>query len=174
MGFFYDFERADAFATGAIGRPGERTFYLQVRGDGRTVSIKCEKFHVKLLAEHLRAMLEDMPETPGTADALGASLRSPVEEDFVLGEIGYIFDQSNTRMILQLEELVVLDDEDPEDVQLDDDSDDEGTKVRVVITPAQARAFCETADLFLEAGRQPCEFCFLPMDPSGHACPKWN
>ncbi len=173
MGFFYDFERADAFATGAIGRPGERTFYLQVRGDGRTISMKCEKFHVKLLSEHLRAMLEDMPETPGTVDQATASLQSPVEEDFVLGEIGYIFDQSNTRMILQLEELVFLDDDDLEDLQEDDDEID-GTKVRVVLTPAQARAFCDTADLFMEAGRQPCEFCFLPMNPSGHQCPKWN
>ena len=29
MGFYYDFENADAFATGAIGTPGERTFYMQ-------------------------------------------------------------------------------------------------------------------------------------------------
>ena len=173
MGFFYDFERADAFATGAIGRPGERTFYLQVRGDGRTISVKCEKFHVKLLAEHLRAMLEDMPETPGSVDASTAALQSPVEEDFVLGEIGYIFDQSNTRMILQLEEMVFLDEDELDDDDLDED-DIEGTKVRVVVSPAQARAFCDTADLFVEAGRQPCEFCFLPMDPAGHLCPKWN
>ena len=174
MGFFYDFERADAFATGAIGQPGSRTFYLQVRGDGRTISMKCEKFHVKLLAEHLRAMLEDMPVMPGSVDSTTAALQSPVEEDFVLGEIGYIFDQSNTRMILQLEEMVLLDDEDLEDLHEDEESDTDGTKVRVVLTPAQARAFCDTADLFIEAGRQPCEFCFLPMDPSGHACPKWN
>ncbi len=52
MGFYFDFEDADAFATGAIGQPGDRTFYVQVRGDGRTVSMKSEKQQVAALAEY--------------------------------------------------------------------------------------------------------------------------
>ena len=68
MGFYYDFENADAFATGAIGQPGDRTFYVQIRADGRTVSVKCEKQQVAALAEYLRTMLADMPDTSKDID----------------------------------------------------------------------------------------------------------
>jgi uncharacterized repeat protein (TIGR03847 family) len=46
--------------------------------------------------------------------------------------------------------------------------------VRVMLTPSQARAFCETADLFINAGRAICKWCAAPVDPAGHACPKFN
>ena len=104
MGFYFDFEDADAFATGAIGQPGDRTFYVQVRGDGRTVSIKCEKQQVAALAEYLRGMLADMPDTGTSVDNTSASLINPVEQDFVLGSVGLGVDRPNMRMVVQLEE----------------------------------------------------------------------
>jgi len=176
MGFYFDFEDADGFATGAIGQPGDRTFYVQVRGDGRTVSIKCEKQQVAALAEYLRGMLADMPDTGTAVDTTSASLVSPVEQDFVLGSVGLGVDRPNMRMVVQLEEMVLVD-EDEEDIfdLLDEDEeDDDSTVVRVMLTPSQARAFCDTADLFINAGRAICKWCSSPVDPAGHACPKFN
>ena len=65
--------------------------------------------------------------------------------------------------------------EEDEDFVLDDD-DDESTAsvVRVLLNPDQARAFCDMADLTVNAGRMPCKWCGAPQDPSGHACPKMN
>ncbi len=179
MSMYFDFENADAFATGAIGRPGERTFYLQVRADGRTVSVKCEKSQVAALSSYLRDMLADMPDTGPSVDPMTASLVNPVEQDFVLGSIGLGVDRSNMRMVVQLEEMVFIDDaEDDEDIFdiLDGDEDDESptTVVRVLLTPEQVRAFCDTADLFVSAGRATCKWCSQPIDPAGHACPKFN
>ena len=108
MGFYYAFENADAFATGAIGTPGERTFYMQVRADGRTVSVKCEKQQVAALAQYLRNMLADMPDTTGSVNNSTATLQNPVEQDFVLGSVGLGVDRSNMRMVVQLEEMVQL------------------------------------------------------------------
>ncbi len=176
MGFYFDFEDADGFATGAIGQPGDRTFYVQVRGDGRTVSIKCEKQQVAALAEYLRGMLADMPDTGTAVDTTSASLVNPVEQDFVLGSVGLGVDRPNMRMVVQLEEMVLVD-EDEEDIfdLLDEDEEDEeSTVVRVMLTPSQARAFCDTADLFINAGRAICKWCSSPVDPAGHACPKFN
>jgi uncharacterized repeat protein (TIGR03847 family) len=177
MGFYYDFEDADAFATGAIGHPGDRTFYLQIRGEGRTISVKCEKQQVAALAEYLRNMLADMPEVAGSADIATAALQSPVEQDFVLGSVGLGVDRPNMRMVVQLEEMVLVeeDDDDIFDLISDDDEDeDPSTVVRVLLTPAQARAFCDTADLFITAGREECKWCGTPINPSGHACPRFN
>lgn len=176
MGTYYDFEDADSFATGAIGQPGDRTFYLQVRADGRIVSIKCEKQQVAALAEYLRTMLQDMPDTGAAIDPASASLVNPVEQDFVLGSVGLGVDRPNMRMVIQLEEMILVDEDDEDIFDLLDDDDDEidSTVVRVLVTPEQARAFCETADLFISAGRANCKWCGIAIDPSGHACPNFN
>lgn len=176
MGEYYDFESADGFATGAIGQPGSRTFYLQVRAEGRVISIKCEKQQVSALSDYLRTMLADMPDPGGDDDVTSAALTSPVEQDFVLGSIGLGMDRPNMKMVVQLEEMVVVDDSDDDifDLLDDDDEDIDSTVVRVLLTPRQAKAFCETADLFLSAGRSTCKWCGSPIDPTGHACPKFN
>ena len=35
---FYEFDEVSAFTVGTVGRPGERTFFLQVRADGRSIN----------------------------------------------------------------------------------------------------------------------------------------
>lgn len=179
MGFYFDFESADAFATGAIGRPGERTFYVQVRAEGRTISMKCEKQQVAELSRYLRDMLTDLPDSGSANTENSASLESPVEQDFVLGSIGLGVDRSNARMVVQLEEMVALGDDDDVDEQFlidDDDDDDElpTAVVRVLLTPAQARAFCDAADIAVGSGRETCKYCGQPKDLAGHACPRFN
>ena len=193
MGEYWDFDEADAFATGAIGQPGERTFYLQIRADGRTVCVKCEKTQVAELSRHMRGMLSDLPDT-GSADTASAWLSSPVEQDFVLGSIGLGIDRAASRMVIQLEEMQIIDedalgfddDDDLDDDEIaaaleslfDDEGDDESegssTVVRVLLTAAQARAFCDVADQVVTAGREPCRWCGAPKDPAGHACPRMN
>ncbi|MFM8794271.1 MAG: DUF3090 family protein [Acidimicrobiales bacterium] len=179
MTMHFEFESAEGFATGAIGNPGERTFYVQVRAEGRVISVKCEKQQVAEMANHLRGMLNDLPD-PGPAPAGSARLASPVEQDFVLGAIGLGMDRASMRMVVQLEEAVVLD---LDEVDVDDDDAMEAyleeeharaSTVRVILDAAQARAFCEVADSVVGAGRPVCRWCGGPMEPSGHACPKMN
>lgn len=183
MGFYFDFESADAFAAGAIGNPGERVFYLQVRAEGRTVSMKCEKEQVAELARFLRGMLADLPEGGEDRGAQSATLQNPVEQDFVVGSIGLGIDRPNARMVLQFEEMVLLDgggsdaDDfiDVDDEGFPDDDDDQPTAVvRVLLTAAQARAFCDVAESVVRSGREVCALCGQPKDPSRHACPRMN
>ena len=61
MGDLYEFEDVDAFTTGAVGSPGQRTFYVQIRGDGRRVTLKCEKQQVDALSQYLHRLLNDLP-----------------------------------------------------------------------------------------------------------------
>jgi len=61
----------------------------------------------------------------------------------------------------------------------EDGSEDEaalgaGDVLRVRLTPAQARAFAKRAAAVVSAGRPPCPFCGLPLDPAGHVCPRQN
>ena len=45
----FELAAPDHFTAGAVGRPGERVFYLQAREAHRLVTLKCEKEHVRAL-----------------------------------------------------------------------------------------------------------------------------
>ena len=187
MSFHLDFEEADAFATGAIGMPGARTFYVQVRAEGHVITVKCEKQQVAQMADHLRGMLSDLPEPQIRPDTTAAMLSGSVEPDFVLGTIGLGIDRASQRMVVQLEEVATvdidpdefdeLDVDDPEEVMefiRRHEEDADTSMVRVLLTAEQARSFCSVAETIVESGRSVCRWCDDPMDPAGHACPKFN
>jgi Protein of unknown function (DUF3090) len=61
MGVFFEFDDVDAFTVGTEGRPGERVFYLQARGNGQRVTLKCEKQQAAAIVQYLRRVLSDLP-----------------------------------------------------------------------------------------------------------------
>ena len=171
MSFFYEFDPTDIFTTGAIGQPGERVFYVQALANGQVISAKCEKQQVAALAQYLRNLLSDLPTPQQRADTKDLSLRSPVEQDFVLGTVGLGVDRSSGKVVIQLDELQLLDEDDD---FLEVPADDEVGRMRIFLTPEQAVAFCERAELIVQAGREQCRWCGGPIDPTGHACPRFN
>jgi uncharacterized repeat protein (TIGR03847 family) len=46
--------------------------------------------------------------------------------------------------------------------------------LRVRITAAAARAFTHRALQLISQGRPPCPLCGLPLDATGHICPRQN
>jgi len=65
-------------------------------------------------------------------------------------------------------------DEEPATLEFDDGDPDGPDLVRVRLTPLAARAFVERSLRTVAAGRPPCPFCGLPLDPTGHICPRKN
>ena len=57
---FYEFEDVDTFTAGAVGRPGERTFFLQAREGRRVVSVVMEKVQVAVLADRLGQLIAEI------------------------------------------------------------------------------------------------------------------
>jgi uncharacterized repeat protein (TIGR03847 family) len=97
-------------------------------------------------------------------------LSPPVEPAFVLGAIGLGYERTTDRVLVQLDEFIPVDDDgEPELEALEDRS-----RVRVFLTRGQVLAFCEQADSLVAAGRPPCMWCSLPIDPDGHICPRMN
>jgi uncharacterized repeat protein (TIGR03847 family) len=60
--------------------------------------------------------------------------------------------------------------EDGDDARVPDDRD----LLVVRLTATSARAFARRARALIAAGRPPCPLCGLPLDPSGHVCPRQN
>jgi len=193
MSFFYEFDDVEVFATGAVGAPGQRTFFMQIGDADKFLTVKCEKQQVAAIAQYLRNILSDLPETI-VAPGIGNLVNTPIDHDFILGTVGLGMDRSANRLILQLEEMpqpslsdelddemfqeifgdLDIEEEDEDDeAEVSDDDPDLG-RLRVFITPAQAVAFCNQVDTLVVAGREPCQWCGAPKDASGHACPRLN
>jgi len=170
MGERFELGDVDVFTTGAIGRPGQRTFFVQARSGGSTVTVKCEKQQVAALSEHLDKLLHDLPAPADQPHPSSLELASTDDTAFVLGPIGVAVDTANDRIMLQLEELVPTDEEgDP----LPGAEEDKGV-LRVHLTRGQAKAFAGRAQEVVAAGRPACRWCGGPIDPDGHPCPRMN
>ena len=157
----FDFGGPDPFTVGAVGRPGERVFYLQAREGGTLVTLKVEKEHVRALAEHLANLLGKLP-TAGSATAGDLALHEPLEAAWAVGSLGVAYDETADRILLVAEELV------------DEEEGREPATARFRLSRAQAAAFVERADELVKAGRKPCPICGQPMSPDGHVCPRSN
>ena len=84
-------------------------------------------------------------------------------------------------MIDEDRQVVVIEclDRDPDEVVVEEDDatgllPDEPRLIRVVLSPARARAFARRCQAVVSAGRPPCPFCGLPLDRGGHICPRQN
>jgi uncharacterized repeat protein (TIGR03847 family) len=74
------------------------------------------------------------------------------------------------------DELVVLEAQAVSETPAEPMSDEpEGPDaLRVRISARAAQAFAARAHRVVAAGRPPCPLCGLPLDPSGHICPRQN
>jgi uncharacterized repeat protein (TIGR03847 family) len=79
----------------------------------------------------------------------------------------------DTELVI-IEAHEVVEDEETEIPELEEDPDDGPACLRVRLSGAAARAFAKRALSVVSAGRPPCPFCNLPLEPSGHICPRAN
>ena len=173
------FDPPDRFVAGTVGQPGDRTFYLQASGGGRTVSVALEKVQVQVLADRLGQLLEEVRrrgvgEVPTVVPREledTAPLDAPVEEEFRVSTMGLAWDGEDDRVVV--EALAPSDDEEAE-VEPLSDAEEGPDALRVRITAEAARAFIKRAERVVAAGRPPCPLCALPLDPEGHVCPRQN
>ncbi len=188
MDSYVNFDHVDVFTSGAVGEPGQRIFYLQVRSGPKTATIRCEKQQVATISAYLRRALADLPLPEGQPPRELMRLSEPFEEEFILGAVALEFSTSADHFVLYLKELAPADidaiPDDLEDLDFESDDDDgadeevedvtEGARVRLGLTAAQAMAFCENSDRIVAAGRPTCVYCERPIDVDGHFCPRMN
>lgn len=167
--FRYDFDPVDRITAGAIGPPGQRTFYLQARRNRDLISLVVEKEQVRALAEAIEQLLENLSERnpllTTSEDAIGftdMSLEEPIEETFRVGQLGLGYDEARDTLVIIAQELG----SGGEDEELD--------VVRLTMTREQAKALAHEGAEAVARGRKRCPQCGEPMDPSGHFCIRKN
>lgn len=162
------------------GRPGERTFFVQARGEWGTLSYLVEKQQVIVLGEKLRDLLVlvDNADPVGSATpARDPALRlaTPIEPEWRVGTIGLSYEEDNDLVLLQ---MAPVEDESENRESEDQESEElleaarSGT--RFLLTREVVRSFVLHALAVAGEGRPTCPLCGLPMDPEGHLCPASN
>ena len=162
----FEFELPDFFTAGAVGKPGERVFYLQAREADRLITLKCEKEQVRALADYLSGLITKLGAPKGKVPA-EMDLLPFAEPAWIVASMGVGYDEEHERIIVDAHELF----EEEEEGQR---AGEEPASARVRITREQAQAFAARAKELMKGSRPTCLVCSAPIDPAGHICPRSN
>ena len=187
-----EFPPVDKITAGAVGEPGERTFYLQARTGIELLTLLVEKQQVELLSTSILEILatvgKETGEGPGEAQL---ELEEPLEPMWRVGRLSIGYQEDRDLMLLEAEELVPEDEEEEADEEdqeeehvldvppdlgrLDPElAEPERDRLRLWATREQMLALSRHGAEIAARGRPRCQFCGNPMDPEGHQCPAMN
>lgn len=172
----FEFDPPERFVAGTVGMPGERQFFLQARGGGRTVNVLVEKMQVAALAERIDEVLLELRRrgTLSEVSPVGfldnAPLDVPIEPDFRAATLAIAWEPAAQRIVIE----ALAQAEDDAEVEPLTDVPDGPPAVRVHLEPQAAKAFSDRAGQLVAAGRPDCVLCGQPVDPNGHICARSN
>ncbi len=161
----YELDPVEAIAVAAMGEPGHRQFFLMASGQGRTLTLSCEKAQIQALIVRLHQMLEAQG-IDVEGQAASARRLSPGEPEWQVAEMGLGYHAERQMFVLVASEAAGTEQE-PK-------TGDDAPSVRFWLSHRQVVDFSKQAEEVLSAGRPLCPRCGLPMDPAGHPCPVSN
>lgn len=185
----------ERITAGAVGEPGQRTFFLQARAGGRLLTFTVEKEQVELLAASILEILARVGKETGAGpgeDEL--ELEAPLEPEWRVGRLAIGYAEDRDLMLLELEELregeleeggagFEVEEGEAEDLLPtgleegmpgEEPSGPEPARVRLWATREQMLALSRHGAAVAARGRPRCPLCGNPMDPEGHTCPAMN
>jgi len=167
----HGFDWPDRLVVGTIGRPGERTFYLQARDGRRVVSVALEKEQSAVLAEKLDELLDEVATVEENRFSVPPTvprelydvdpLDQPVEPEFRAGALSLGFDPATAQVVIEAypieDELEILSEESDEDGEIEAvvEMPEPSELLQVKIPVGTARAFVERTREVVAAGRPP-------------------
>jgi uncharacterized repeat protein (TIGR03847 family) len=164
----FEFNQPERFLIGTVGVPGEREFYLQVKGISNGVkvlaSFALEKSQAAALCERIREMVRELRLAFSSVEPDLAPLETPIEAEFLLGVMSLTWIAEEKLFLFEAQEVTESDIAEIEGLSM----------LRVRISLEDMGTFAKRTELVVAAGRQPCVFCGGPINPGGHLCPRAN
>jgi uncharacterized repeat protein (TIGR03847 family) len=173
VGESYELDAVDWISAGAVGQPGQRSFYVQAKQGSEFVALLVEKGQVSSLARLAQEMLsrEDITVTPDDLDESAQRVVDPPTVAWRSGSMRLGADPDAERYVLEAEEVT---EGDPEEEG--DEGGEEAATARFWMSREQLVALAAYAAYAVESGaRESCQLCNNPIDPvEGHICPALN
>lgn len=171
------FDPVERFIVGTVGEPGERSFFIQAREGKRLTSVLLEKAQIVAIVERLDLLLRELKRIDPNLEIATSSrddepLEQPIVEEFRVGLISLSW--LSDRELVSIELQATSDQDENDEELLIDDPEQAPDMLHVLLTAAQTESFTRRAMTVVGAGRPPCPFCGLPLDPRGHVCPRAN
>jgi len=155
----FDYQQVTRVTAGAIGEPGKREFYLQLRAGGQLVSLALEKDQLRALTERLQEVFSRVP-VPPSSRLPDMALEQPIAPIWRVGFMTLTYSQDEKSFEVSLVELV--------------DEGDEPATGHFEASLPQMQALAAHAAALISAGRPPCPMCGGPIDHDGGVCPRLN
>ena len=155
----FDFDEVTRVTTGALGEPGKRAFYLQVRTAAELVSLAIEKDQLRALTERLQEVFSRVPLQPA-GKLPDMALEEPIAPIWRVGFMTLTYSQDEKAFEVSLVELV--------------DEGDQPATGHFQASLTQMQALAAHAAALISAGRPPCPMCGGPIDHDGGVCPRLN
>ena len=155
----FDYQQVTRVTAGAIGEPGKREFYLQLRAGGQLVSLALEKDQLRALTERLQEVFSRVP-VPPSSRLPDMALEQPIAPIWRVGFMTLTYSQDEKSFEVSIVELV--------------DEGDEPATGHFEASLAQMQALAAHAAALISAGRPPCPMCGGPIDHDGGVCPRLN
>jgi uncharacterized repeat protein (TIGR03847 family) len=144
----YEFDPVTHITAGALGVPGQRTFYIQAERGLDRVTLVCEKEQVQALAEAIDEMAEKLEEefklarVPAmTIDEVKMTVKEPIDPLFRVGAMALGYDANRDRVLLVAQE------------SLDEDEERDPQEVRFFASREQMQALSTYAKDIVQRGR---------------------
>lgn len=155
----FDFDQVARVTVGAVGEPGKRAFYLQLKVGGGVISLAVEKEQLRALTTRLQEVFAraTLPAAGGLPDM---ALEEPITPMWRVGFMTLTYDQEEKNFDVALVELV--------------DEGEEPATGHFQATVAQMQALATHTVGLIAAGRPPCPMCGGPIDHDGGVCPRLN
>ena len=151
--------RRPASYRGAVGDPGDRTFFIEVEASTGTLWFLLEKAQVAALSiQSTRLLRESGVADPEDVHELEPVRRPSDDVEFRVGEVRLAYTESTGLVTLMLFSR----------------AQDDSEPVEFTLTPAQLATSARFGAEAVTAGRPSCARCGLAKDPEGHACPADN
>lgn len=168
MKYTYDFDPAAHLTVGTVGKPGQRTFYIQARKGRELLSFVVEKEQVRALGQAFERLQEDIvsnnPLVSTSDDAVlirDMSLAEPLEPVFRVVQMGLGYDAERDMCVLIMQGM-------------NEDDDEPTPSARISIPRDQVAGLSQHITAVVQGGRAVCGNCGRPKDPDGHFCPQMN
>jgi uncharacterized repeat protein (TIGR03847 family) len=155
----FDLKLVTRVTAGAVGEPGQRAFYLQVRAGGELISLAVEKEQLRALTERLQEVFTRVS-VPPAGKLPDMALEQPIQPVWRVGFITLTYSQEEKRFEVSLVELV--------------EEGAEPATGHFEASLAQMQALAVHAATVISAGRPPCPLCGGPIDHDGGICPRLN
>jgi uncharacterized repeat protein (TIGR03847 family) len=156
----HDFGEAVSVDAESIGQPGQRRFRLMVRSNTQTAAVWMEKQQMQGIGDWFEETVKKLDEeTDAPPDVEPTPFGAVYDIEIQVTQIALGYQENGGLFVIQAYDV---------------DATAEEPAFLCRLTRGQCRVLCRKIAEIIAGGRPICPLCGIPIESSGHVCPRSN